>query len=1003
MKKYLRYFTALVFCVSCYNQAFSQCDWQPVGPNDFDQPAYYISNLVSLALDRNNFPYVVYSDQLFLYAATVSRYNGSTWTIVGNEGFTTANISYPSLAIDNSNRVFVAYNDATHRPYVMEYNGSNWQYVDSITFCHTASEYTQVSLDKYGTPYVVFKDNQALYSASVMKFNGSNWSYVGTRGFSPPYASYESMAIDSSGMPCVAFSDNSQSDAATVMRFNGISWGNIGSPGFSSVSVDSISIRINKYDTLYVAYEDRSNGMKATVMKFNGSSWINVGAPDFSLGSAKGLTMAFDSNGYPTVSFADGSDSGKVTVMHFNNGTWSQLGSQNFVPTTSTSIAYTNGITYVAYEHEPILVSEYNGADWSLTGDQPIASVSVAGNSMVSDDSGNVYLAYCNVFNFKTTVVRYNGIKWDTIGAPNFFYGKGKLAIDNHDTLYMAFPDSHVSVLKFNGTSWVYVGPPNFAPPAYTASFAPSIAFDTNNLPYIVFTDGYTQYLMHYSGGIWSMINYTSFNIGGPVYIAISKQDTLFTNYSGSNVYKYVPGRGMLSVGNLLGHNMSSPVVLDSTGTPYVLSSTNAMRGDNLFVVKFNNNRWDTIGKPFGVGANYSSIDNNLILQLNKSGQPFAFYIDSIKGGTSIDSYNGNSWVSLGSHVFSPEGVFSCTMILDKKTTPYVSYQAWDNYQIWIKKYGGPYLLINTSADSICQGSNITLTASGMQTYVWSNGVSNGVPFNPSATNTYTLIARSSNGCIDTATVKVSVRTPQTINFNLASDSVCLNNGMVNLVATPVGGNFNGTGVSSNHFNPLTSGVGTFAITYSYTDNNGCSNSAIQDITVNSVPAVTFNIAHDTVCLDSGIINLIGSPLGGNFSGTAINSNNFNPFLSGVGIFSITYLYTDSLGCSNASSHNIIVDSCNNLVSGITAITNKSISEIYPNPNEGVFSIVIQNIQEDSWLLIYNVLNEPVFNSKLSSKDTHISLPKVSSGTYWYKITSNDGKIETTGKLLIEK
>ena len=65
-------------------------------------------------------------------------------------------------------------------------------------------------------------------------------------------------------------------------------------------------------------------------------------------------------------------------------------------------------------------------------------------------------------------------------------------------------------------------------------------------------------------------------------------------------------------------------------------------------------------------------------------------------------------------------------------------------------------------------------------------------------------------------------------------DSVGLNSGLVNLPnVTPAGGTFSGTGVSGNFFDPTIVNLGTYWISYFYTDqNSGCSNSDSVQITV---------------------------------------------------------------------------------------------------------------------------------------------------------------------------
>ncbi len=59
---------------------------------------------------------------------------------------------------------------------------------------------------------------------------------------------------------------------------------------------------------------------------------------------------------------------------------------------------------------------------------------------------------------------------------------------------------------------------------------------------------------------------------------------------------------------------------------------------------------------------------------------------------------------------------------------------------------------------TVCSGTAVTLTGSGANSYSWDNGVSNGVPFTPASTNTYTVTGTSAAGCQNTDQVVVTVQ-----------------------------------------------------------------------------------------------------------------------------------------------------------------------------------------------------------------------------------------------------
>ena len=73
-------------------------------------------------------------------------------------------------------------------------------------------------------------------------------------------------------------------------------------------------------------------------------------------------------------------------------------------------------------------------------------------------------------------------------------------------------------------------------------------------------------------------------------------------------------------------------------------------------------------------------------------------------------------------------------------------------------------------------------------------------------------------------------------------------------------------------------------------------------------PIVTFP-SLNSICSTSNSINLnSATPSGGIYSGLGVLNNIFNPSLAGVGSHSISYMFTDTNGCSKTESSTIVVD-----------------------------------------------------------------------------------------------
>ncbi len=87
-----------------------------------------------------------------------------------------------------------------------------------------------------------------------------------------------------------------------------------------------------------------------------------------------------------------------------------------------------------------------------------------------------------------------------------------------------------------------------------------------------------------------------------------------------------------------------------------------------------------------------------------------------------------------------------------------------------------------------------------------------------------------------------------------------------------------------------------------------------------------------------------------------------------------------------------------NLVSANTTST-----KIYPDPNNGSFTLQLQNTELNTQLQIFNVLGENCYSAKLNSTTTTIKLNAHADGIYLYRILSQKGELISSGKFMIEQ
>jgi len=78
-----------------------------------------------------------------------------------------------------------------------------------------------------------------------------------------------------------------------------------------------------------------------------------------------------------------------------------------------------------------------------------------------------------------------------------------------------------------------------------------------------------------------------------------------------------------------------------------------------------------------------------------------------------------------------------------------------------------PVITVHASLNPVQYGAQETLTAAGAVTYVWNNGIQNGVAFTADSSATYTVTGTDANGCTGADTVKLFVgSTPYITSFN---------------------------------------------------------------------------------------------------------------------------------------------------------------------------------------------------------------------------------------------
>jgi len=346
MKKVYLFLLALTFI--SLNPLNAQ--WTNVGTPDFTGS---YAGSTSVAFDDNGVAYVAFSDGSQSGKATVMKYSGGMWQVVGTPGFSSGGVTGLTLAVRGTTPV-VAFADAGNggKATAMKLNSSStWVNVGTAGFSTGAAYNTTIALDSIGYVYVAYTDAANSNKATVMNYNGSAWVALGGAGFSTSGASYPAMTIKHN-IPYIVFSDASAGGALTVMSYNGTTWAAEGNTGFGG-NASSTCIAADNTGTLYVAAPVSTQAGSIVAYKLVSGTWEAM-TTQVSVGAAESPQIAIDANNTPYIAYQQvtAPNAGKANVMTFSGNTWQTVGSEGFTPGKAYDISLAIGpgnAPYVAF------------------------------------------------------------------------------------------------------------------------------------------------------------------------------------------------------------------------------------------------------------------------------------------------------------------------------------------------------------------------------------------------------------------------------------------------------------------------------------------------------------------------------------------------------------------------------------------------------------------------------------------------------------------------------
>lgn len=216
-----------------------------------------------------------------------------------------------------------------------------------------------------------------------------------------------------------------------------------------------------------------------------------------------------------------------------------------------------------------------------------------------------------------------------------------------------------------------------------------------------------------------------------------------------------------------------------------------------------------------------------------------------------------------------------------------------------------PVVSAGISHTAVCEGSTITVSASGADSYAWSQDVINDSPFVPQSSGSYSVQGTSDAGCTSTnvAVVSVTVYALPSLSVQISQPVIC--QGKSTSLSGSGAASYTWSGGISNQvaFTPST----TSTYTLTGTDANDCVSQTTVTVVVNTLPVLSVQSSSSLSC-EADPVTLTASGA----SSYTWSAGDFSPGI--IVTPSITTVYTvsgtDNNSCLSTAHYTQVVQVC---------------------------------------------------------------------------------------------
>ena len=292
---------------------------------------------------------------------------------------------------------------------------------------------------------------------------------------------------------------------------------------------------------------------------------------------------------------------------------------------------------------------------------------------------------------------------------------------------------------------------------------------------------------------------------------------------------------------------------------------------------------------------------------------------------------------------------------------------------------------------TICQGTNVLLTASAGTAYAWNTGETT-PSILASTDGPFTVTVTNASGCTATSTTIIIVNPLPTIAAITGSNDVC-QGATTTLTSATVGGvwSTSNNSIATVSASGVVTGIsnGNAIISYTVTNANGCTNSATASMSVNALPIATISANGPTTFCEGGSVTLTSSAgasyawVGGDLNQSITVSNSGSYYVQ----------VTNASGCTVTSAITQVVVNPLPIVSSITGntevcigattqLTDATLGGAWSSSNTSVATVdangLVTSLAVGSTVITYTVNNASGCSSNVSTNLNVNALPVAS-------------------------